>query len=117
MSLLFCYFFPVSVFEFIYAQGPDNMKGLLIGIYYFLFGVCNLLTSGLVYYISTLQHYVDNCRSKNLRLDKNAVFWYYCGCSVVGVVGLGVYVITALWYKTRMRNNPVTDIMRINAYF
>ena len=53
-SVVLCDRFPsISVLEFIYAQSPESMKGLLTGLFYFLIGVTSIPSSALYYLYKT----------------------------------------------------------------
>ena len=42
--------------EFIYAQSPESMKGLLTGLFYLILGLTSILSSGVYYaYSHTLE--------------------------------------------------------------
>ena len=102
------------VLEFVYAQSPDNMKGLITGMFYFLFGVYSTLVSVTIYYFNKLQS-VDDCSTP--KPPTNPTFWYYTGATVIGGVMCILYFIVAYKYKNRTRNNPISDIMRVNMYY
>ena len=89
------------------------MKGLLIGIYYLLFGICGISVNVALYFVT--QHV--NCSNFPLTPHNNTTLWYYSCLTVVGVAGLVLYLIVAYRYKNRRRNNPVSDIMRVSMYF
>lgn len=112
MSILFTSFLPTFniiafslpyiALEFIYAQSPDNMKGLLIGFQYFLIGVWAAVKAIITIY----------CNSSP-EISK----YYYWGYFGLGFVGLCVFMIISSRYRNRKRNNPITDIMRISSYY
>lgn len=97
--------FFIVVLEFIYAQSPDNMKGLLIGLHYFLIGVWASVT-----FLLLKKIHKDN--------DHDLLeFTYYMCYSVVGFVGFFLFALVSCFYTNRRRNNPITDIMRISSYY
>ena len=105
--------------EFVYAQSPDNMKSLLSGFYFFLFGFWNALVDVAVYFFTAKVPTVDYCSTRILPLSTNATctLWYYTGVTVIGGVMCILYFIVAYKYKNRTRNNPISDIMRVNMYY
>ena len=50
----------LAVLEFIYAQSPESMKGLLTGLYYLFRGLCSIPSSALFFL------YKDSIRNKEL---------------------------------------------------
>ena len=110
----------LAVLEFVYAQSPDNMKSLLTGFYFFLFGFWYALVEVAVYFFTAKIPTVDDCSivTRNLPLSTNATLWYYTGVTVIGGgVCIILYFIVAYKYKNRTRNNPISDIMRVNMYY
>ena len=62
-----------TVLEFIYAQSPESMKGLLTGLYYFFLGLTSIVSSAM-YYL-----YKDN-------LDQNKVLLpFYTAFTIIQV--------------------------------
>ena len=43
------FLFLSSALEFIYAQSPESMKGLLTGLFFFLFGIISIPSSVVFY--------------------------------------------------------------------
>ena len=70
--------------EFVYALSPDNMKSLLTGFYFFLFGFWNTLVDVAVYFFTAKVLTVDDCHTRNLPLSTNPTLWYYTGVTVIG---------------------------------
>ena len=99
------------VLEFIYAQSPDNMKGLLIGCYYFLIGVWSAVATVIYFSLKAQlqQHHHDK--------KDTTIQWYYISFSVVSITGLLLFCIVSLFYRNRQRNNPISDILRISMYY
>jgi len=90
------YFCSFSVaLQFIYAQSPENMKGLLIGIFYFIFG----LFSGGGALIFHWYPSNENC----LEGTTNCILWYYVIIAIIGLLGFVVYLTTAFLYTYRQR--------------
>ena len=89
------------------------MKGLLIGIFYLLSGIWNIVINVIIYYVTQS----DDCSDTHPPPQSNITLWYYSCLTVVGVIGLSVYLTVAYCYKNRRRNNPISDIMRVSMYF
>ena len=81
--------------EFIYAQSPNNMKGLQTGMFYLIFGIFSGIGSTLYFGINL--HDRDGKLAPKLCLI----------LVVIGIVGLAVYIVTACRYKNRQR--PTVD--------
>ena len=75
--------------EFIYAQSPDSMKGLLTGLFYFVFGV--FAAVGITIFF---------------KLNSSVVHLFYTILSV-SMVGFLLYVLGAVLYRNRER--PTND--------
>ena len=90
----------ITVYEFISAQSPHTMKGLLLGVFYAFKGLFITVGSILTFPFAqeTLwsdQHGLFDCR-----------FYYYLSYSVFGVFGMVVFILAARWYRYRERDDP-----------
>ena len=101
--LIICFMTVSVVLEFIYAQSPDNMKGLLIGCHYFLIGLWSTVAAIVIHFINSTSQVV--------------IMWYYVTLVVVSCVGLILFSVYSCYYENRKRNNPISDIMRISMYY
>ncbi len=99
MVLLLSICFPTGL-EFIYAQAPEPMKGLLTGLFYFMFGVFSGISNIIFYFFP-----FDVNNSHDIKQD--FVFWYYILLLIVAALGLLVYALVAWFYKNRLR--PAVD--------
>ena len=88
------FIFP-ALYEFICAQSPHSMKGLLIGLSFAIRGLFDLLSSLLLVPFKFSHFSFPSCGME-----------YYMMTIVVGVVGLAVYVCVARKYKLRERDEP-----------
>ncbi len=79
--------------EFITAQSPDSMKGLLIGLFYCIFGIFSSV--GIVIYYELYDAHNANLGN----------FFYVM--LAISIVGVAVYVLGSLCYKNRQR--PTND--------
>ncbi len=90
----------ITVLEFISAQSPHTMKGLLLGVFYAFKGL--FITLGSVATFPFAQ--------ERLWGDQHGMFscgfYYYLSNSVFGVLGLVVFMLAARWYRYRERDDP-----------
>ena len=110
-SSLFQMLYFIAGYEFICAQSPYSMKGLLFGCYYSMRGIFQLLAD--FWYIGW----------KYSRTEENSVtypscgFWYYLFTTVMGAVGLVLFCLVAKWYKKREREEPANERLLVEAYY
>ena len=82
--------------EFIYAQSPNSMKGLQIGMFYLIYGIFSAVGSTIYF------------GYRYLKSGTEPDWSVFCLILVIlGVVGLVIYIVAALCYKNRRR--PATD--------
>ena len=81
--------------EFIYAQSPNNMKGLQTGMFYLIYGIFSGIGSTLYFGVNLHDH--DGNLAPKLCLILVSI----------GIVGFIVYVVSACRYKNRQR--PTVD--------
>ena len=86
----------VSLFEFICAQTPYDMKGLIIGL-----GFCALALSDALTGASLLTWVHAWLQPPTY---PTCTFWFYLFVILVTVVSLVIFCIMAKWYKKRERN-------------
>ena len=90
----------ITVLEFISAQCPHTMKGLLLGVFYAFRGL--FITLGCVATFPFAQ--------EKLWGDHRGIFdcgfYYYLSNSVLGVIGLVVFLMAARQYRNRERDDP-----------
>ena len=99
--------FTISLFEFIIAQSPQNMKGILIGFYYTLrFGLVGLflLAEYHAFEYYPAHNYVLNCATA-----------HYLEITVIGLLSLFIYTIVACKYKLRERDEVVNHGLYITV--
>ena len=90
LSVLFIY---PALYEFICAQSPHSMKGLVIGLTFAVKGFFEFLSSATFLFFHLLR---DSLSSY--------ITVYYAVATAVGVVGLILYVYFARRYKLRERD-------------
>ena len=86
--------FPKSL-EFIIAQSPHEMRGLMVGLWYAAYG--------LGYVIDIIGRYPFNCKEDTVCQD----IYYYVMKGAVIVIFLMLFVILAKRYKLRVRENEI----------
>ena len=79
--------------QFIYAQSPENMKGLLIGLFYFIIGLFNG-GGTLLFHWYPLHENLDGI---------NYILWYYIILTIIGMLGFVAYLVVAFLYTYRQR--------------
>ena len=93
MNFLFCVYIGM---EFVYAQSPKDIKGLMIGVYYFFNEIGRTLA--LVIILFTRFH------SK-----LSDTFWYNIVVLIITVPGFFIYLWTAIRYKRRRWDDEAAD--------
>lgn len=105
---------PAAGFEFICAQCPYNMRGLLIGIFFSIQGSSSLLSVVLQYIFSWETVYTYPFRGLT---GYTCAFWYYLIYVSVCFFGLFLYFLVAIRYKRRRRDDVFSDMRMIEEYF
>ena len=98
MTLYFCYFFTIVGFEFICAQSPYNMRGLLIGVFFSFQSLFSLASLLLQFVFSSKKIYGYPFLG---RTGQTCAFWYFLIAIGVSVLGLAFYAVVACKYKRR----------------
>lgn len=99
-----------SVFEFICAQAPHSMKGLLIGLLYAIKRLHQLLAALLVVPIIGME-----IAKKPFPISCG--FYYYLLNIAVGVLALIIFIWVARWYKYRERDEPSNVYRYAEEYY
>ena len=85
-----------AAYQFICAQSPHSMKGLLIGAFFAINGLFHLLSVlGIFLPFTFWRHQFPSCS-----------FGYYLTNIVLYLVGIVIFVCIAKWYKLRERDEP-----------
>ena len=92
----------LTAMEFIYAQSPHAMKGLLIGLYFCGNGLGAALAAVVLVILGIHAPADSSAKSKNIII--NHVLWYIVITMTVALVGFGVYAAAAVLYKKRTRD-------------
>ena len=89
----------LSMLEFICAQAPYGMRGLMIGIFFMIYGISVALGSALLAVFS------EGMKGKNILPSCGT--WYFLTVILIGCVGTVLYIIAAKRYKKRQRGGQV----------
>ena len=88
----------IAIYEFICAQSPHSMKGLLIGTFFAIKGVFQLFGIAVIYVPFTQWEW-------QLKFP-SCGFVYYLINVVIGIVGIVAYTCVARKYQYRQRDEP-----------
>ena len=99
----------VSLYEFICAQTPYNMKGLIIGLLYSVNSLVQALTG------ATLLTWVHAWLQPPTY--PTCAFWFYLFVILVTVVCLVIFCIVAKWYKKRERNELLHEQRFVEDFY
>lgn len=102
------------VFVFLCSQGPSTMTGTLIGIYFFIRGICTQL-SALVLLESEQQHWLARGIGPRSIVSCTSVLMFILGTAAL--VGLVMYLLAAKWYKKRIRNDDLYLRVAVERHF
>ena len=93
----------VTVFEFISAQSPHSMKGLVLGMYYFITGLYQFISSVAIIPFSVLH------QALAISPYVGCVFGYLLLICVIGIVGFVLFLLASRWYRCRVREDRPYD--------
>ena len=82
--------------EFVYAQSPKDIKGLMIGVYYFFNDIGRTLSLVIVLFI-------------NFRRNLSGTFWYNIVVLIITVPGFLFNLWIAIRYKCRCWDDEAAD--------
>ena len=94
--------FTISILEFIVAQAPQSMRGLLIGVYY-------CIAYGISQFVAWLLFLPFQ--------DHNNPLSYLTIVTAVGIVGFAIYARVASQYKNRERDEVVNVNLFAESYY
>ena len=100
--------------EFIYAQSPHAMKGLLIGFLFCEDGLCSAVATALFITTPTSKHL---CFASPNNFIGNCTIWYYVFYTIVAIIGLGMYIAVATMYKNRIRDKIDNHHNLVEEYY
>lgn len=102
-----------TTFEFISAQSPNSMKGLLIGVFYALQGIFELVGAVSTLPFSLKGIWNSDYMNKHQPSVTNCGFGYLLFNCVVGLSSLVLFTIAAKRYKYRERDDPPFNQMNV----
>ncbi len=99
----------VSLLEFVCAQSPYSMKGLLLGVCYW----CSGVSVGIIMGIKLL-FYKTNPHPTHTDCE----FWFIATCTLFAATFYLVFIVASVWYKPRQRedNLPSENYFAENYY-
>ena len=96
----------VTTLEFISAQSPQSMKGLLVGVFFAIRGLFQFLNSIVIIPLSLKQPWADREMIDHPPVT-NCGFVYLALTSVTGLIGLVLFLLAAKRYKYRTRDEGI----------
>ena len=96
--------YPVSL-EFTVAQSPVHMRGVMIGLWYTIWGI------GILF--NTITKFPFHCQNQYICTN----FYYYLTKSVLVLIILIVFVILAKHYKYCVRENEVNIVQIVDDHY
>ena len=98
-------------FEFIAAQSPHSMKGLLVGVFFAIKGIFQFISAAAV-----IPFAIPNIWNR-INSVFNCGFGYYLFTIVVALIGLVVFSIVVRRYKYRQRDERPFDTRFAEQYY
>ena len=95
----------VTIFEFISAQSPHSMKGLLLGTHFAITGVYQFFSSIALVPFTSHKLWSDGLHSPHI----GCLFGYLLLLCLVAFAGLMLFLVAARWYKYRERDDRPYD--------
>lgn len=95
MMLVTCF---LAGLEFFYAQSPHTMRGMMIGLFFFMWGIATVIANLIGVMFSNIRVSVLTCD-----------IWYHMLLVVFAILSFVVFVLVSLWYKNRLRGDIEPD--------
>ena len=95
-----------TTLEFISAQSPQSMKGLLVGVFFAIRGLFQFLNSIIIIPLSLKQPWASREMIDHPPVT-NCGFVYLALTSVTGLIGLVLFLLAAKRYKYRTRDEGI----------
>ena len=92
-----------TTLEFISAQSPQSMKGLLVGVFFAIRGLFQFINSIIIIPLSLKQPWASREMIEHPPVT-NCGFVYPSLTSMTGLIGLILFSLAANWYKYRTRD-------------
>ena len=101
--------FNIAIYEFLCAQAPNNLRGLLIGLAQSV-KKFNILLGYAIYVAWDLGW-------KKTDIPPSCGFWYYLSIALTATLGFVIWCVVAKWYKRRERDEPAFTRIHIERIF
>ncbi len=101
-----------GMLEFVCAQAPYRLRGLLIGL------LCSALLFGAIVGGGIFTAWTAGYQTQDVGTSNASCgVWFYAFCTAATILGLAVWVSVAKWYKNRERDEPETYRTFIENYY
>ena len=106
-----CLLIHATAMEFISAQSPHSMKGLLVGVFFAIKGIFQFISAAAVvpFAIPNIWNHINSVT--------NCGFGYYLFTIVVASIGLVVFSVVVRRYRYRQRDERPYDTRFAEAYY
>ncbi len=114
VTIVVCFAFFVfkGMLEFVCAQAPYRLRGLLIGL------LCSALIFGAIVGGGIFTAWTTGYQAQDVGTSNPSCgVWFYVFCTAAAILGLVVWVAVAKWYKNRERDEPETYRIFIENYY
>ena len=101
----------VTILEFISAQSPHSMKGLLLGVFYAFRGFFTLTGCVLIFPFAQEKYWKDTAHVTDCG------FYYYLLSTVMGLVGVAAILAATKWYQYRVREDRPYGPFYVEEYY
>lgn len=98
-------------FEFISAQAPSNMRGLLIGIFFSIRDFSSLLS------LLLQQLFLWAPVKTHTFQAFGCAFWFYLVLAGLAIIAVGLYSVIACKYKRRKRDDLFNTVGMLEEYY
>lgn len=85
--------------EFFYAQSPHTMRGMMVGLFFFTWGIATLIANTMVFAFS-----------KHTQVALNCGIWYFLCLVILAIITFALFVVASCWYKNRKRGDIEPDL-------
>ncbi len=111
-STSFAFFVSKGMLEFVCAQAPYRLRGLLIGLLW------SALLFGAIVGEGIFTAWTAGYQAQDVGTSRTSCgVWLYVFCTAATILGLVVWVAVAKWYKNRERDEPETYRIFIENYY
>ena len=104
----------VTILEFISAQSPHTMKGLILGVFYAIRGFFMLMGLTVIFPFSIHHFWPDSAERSSFF---TCGFSYYLLACILGGLGILFFLATAKWYRHRQREDRPYSYAYVENYY